>query len=216
MHERLVQNMWFSFLFPSSASFTTLHGPINGPHVPTACPNIMPQVKLKSPWSGGGLQPLSVGYFKGRTRVMVLLCVLAIVKEAGLDLSEAQKTVCFSVCVCVSCSQYFLDFYFEKPIMSNFIWSLLRVSLKANCHKDELIPWRFTRSCTKAFNEWWHQKVQFAKQKGRTPWQFQTISPWLALGKLPMLCQGLILPVLSNAIKSKHLMLGKHKRVVLG
>lgn len=78
----------------------TLHGPINGPHVPTACPNIMPQVKLKSPWSGGGLQPLSVGYFKGRTRVMVLLCVLAIVKEAGLDLSEAQKLLFQCVCVC--------------------------------------------------------------------------------------------------------------------
>lgn len=176
----------------------TLHGPINGPHVPTACPNIMPQVKLKSPWSGGGLQPLSVGYFKGRTRVMVLLCVLAIVKEAGLDLSEAQKLLFQCVCVLFT---VLLDFYFEKPIMSNFIWSLLRVSLKANCHKDELIPWRFTRSCAKAFNEWWHKRssCQAKRTNSLAISNYQSV---VALGKLPMLCQGLILPVLSHAIKS--------------
>lgn len=57
---------------------------------PATLPTTMPQVKLRPPWSGA-LQPLSVGYFKGRTRVMVLLCVLAIVKEIGVDLSEAQK-----------------------------------------------------------------------------------------------------------------------------
>ena len=164
-------------------------------HVPTSC--------LRWSWSLHGLEvdcslcrsgtskaaPESWSYFVcwQLWRKLALICL-------------RPKNCCFSVCVCPVHSTS--GFLFRKAYSVKFhLKSFEGIILKANCHKDELIPWRFTRSCTKAFNEWWHKRssCQAKRTNSLAISNYQSV---VALGKLPMLCQGLISPVLSNAIKS--------------
>lgn len=191
----------------------TINGPINGPHVPTARTSIMPQVKLKSPWSGG-LQPLSVGYFKGRTRVMVLLCVLAIVKETGIDLSEAQKLLFQCVCVCVSCSQYFWILISKSLLMSNFIclfhWGY---HIKSQLSQRWVDPLEAHPKLHKSIQRVVAQKLQLPSKKDELLGNFK-LSVRGSIRKAPNVVSG---PHFTSVVECHQTpMLGKQKRVVLG
>ena len=57
-------------------------------------PTFHQQEKLRAPWKStpfAKMEPFTVGYFKGRTRAMTLLCILAIIHDLPerVNLAEA-------------------------------------------------------------------------------------------------------------------------------